>query len=620
MYREFWQLLKTYGSIRVPLSICALTISGSLLEGINIGLLIPLLEYLGSPGQVEGHWLSRAFATVFAAMGVRFGLDTILLFLGILFLGAAGLKYLRLILIDKAVVTFSVWLRTRTMESLLSGDTEYFHHQRLGMLTDTLTTQSSRAGGALHVAADGVSLAAVSLVYLLGAFLIAPFLAAAALGTGLILSLAMQYYVSRARKIADTMVSRQNELQIAGIETLSAIQVVKSFLLERSRWSDYRSKAQAAGESEYLINRNTNQMSVLQEVVLVALVGAIVYVGVEVMGLGMAAIVALLFVLYRLMPRISGLNSRRQQLATQLASLHLVKTVIDQASSRKIVSGPVTFEELTNRIELKQVDFSYNGSSEVLSNTSFTMEKGKMTAIAGASGAGKTTLIDLVLRLYDPTQGSLLVDGVDLRDLELTSWRGSIGVVSQDIFLFNDTVAYNIGLGRLGSSLEAIITAAKRAYAHDFIQQLPHGYETHIGDRGWNLSGGQRQRLALARAILTTPEILILDEATSSLDSESEQLIQQYLNEIRGTCTIIVVAHRLSTIQSADKIVVLQDGKIVEEGDWDSLLAKDGVLANYHNIQSGATGSINEPLVAPPPRQEDHPVASRALPRADGNE
>ena len=154
--------------------------------------------------------------------------------------------------------------------------------------------------------------------------------------------------------------------------------------------------------------------------------------------------------------------------------------------------------------------------------------------------------------------------------------------------LFNDTIANNINLGRLGASQESIETAACQAYAHDFIMDLPEKYETRVGDRGWNLSGGQRQRVALARAILKGPEILIMDEATSSLDSESEQLIQRYLREIRGTRTIVVVAHRMSTIQDADKIVVLQDGKIVEEGQWDSLVKKEGVLANFQRLQSGS--------------------------------
>jgi subfamily B ATP-binding cassette protein MsbA len=184
---------------------------------------------------------------------------------------------------------------------------------------------------------------------------------------------------------------------------------------------------------------------------------------------------------------------------------------------------------------------------------------------------------------------------VDLRELDLESWRKTIGVVSQDVFLFNDTVANNIALWRPEASQESIIEAAKQAYAHEFIQQMPEGYETTIGDRGWNLSGGQRQRLALARAIFSKPEVLILDEATSSLDSESERFIQEYINEIRGTRTLVVVAHRMSTIRGADKIVVLEEGKIVEEGDLNSLLAASGPFARFYRLQF----SGQEALIAP---------------------
>ena len=346
--------------------------------------------------------------------------------------------------------------------------------------------------------------------------------------------------------------------------------------------------AQRLADTNFNLTRNQSQIVIIQEIALFGLIGGIVIVGVSVLSLDITLIVTMLFILYRMAPRITALNAQRQSLLGNLASLQRVKQVAEAAGNREIISGDMPFSKLHNGIELRGIDFSYNGSVQVLHDTSFTIEAGKMTAIIGTSGAGKTTLIDLLLRFYDPVGGTVLVDGVDLRELDLESWRGSIGVVSQDVFLFNDTIANNINLGRPGASQESIEAVARQAYAHDFIMDLPEKYETRVGDRGWNLSGGQRQRVALARAILKGPEILIMDEATSSLDSESEQLIQRYLREIRGTRTIVVVAHRMSTIQDADKIVVLQDGKIVEEGQWDSLVKKEGVLANFQRLQSGS--------------------------------
>jgi ABC-type multidrug transport system fused ATPase/permease subunit len=294
----------------------------------------------------------------------------------------------------------------------------------------------------------------------------------------------------------------------------------------------------------------------------------------------------LLLILYRLAPRISGLNSRRQQLAVSLAALHRARTVLNEAASPSIVTGSSPFSTLSSGIELKNVSFSYDGEASVLQGASFTIHQGSMTAIAGVSGSGKTTIIDLILRLYDPVQGSVLVDGVDLKDLDLASWRQAVSVVSQDVFLFNDTIANNIALGHPEIPRDEITGAAAQAYAHDFIQSFPQGYETMIGDRGWNLSGGQRQRLALARAILRKPQVLVLDEATSALDSESERLVQECINRIRGTCTVVIVAHRMSTIQTADKIAVLENGRIIQEGNWDSLTADSGALTRFQELQS----------------------------------
>ena len=219
-------------------------------------------------------------------------------------------------------------------------------------------------------------------------------------------------------------------------------------------------------------------------------------------------------------------------------------------------------------------------------HVNFKIPKGSMTAIVGPSGSGKTTLIDLIVRLYDPTAGSVLIDDVDLKNLILGDWRQSIGVVSQDVFLFNDTVFNNIALGKPKVSKKDVTTAAIQAYAHQFIEAMPDKYETIVGDRGWNLSGGQRQRLALARAIVSRPQILILDEATSALDSNSEQLVYQCIKQLRGETTIIIVAHRLATIRDADHIVVLENGEVSQEGLWDYLIKEQGILTEFNKLQS----------------------------------
>ena len=588
MYREFWNIfVKEYGGLRIGLTILFFTVLVALLEGINVGLLVPLLETLGSPEGAGDHWISRVVARPFDTLGIPFGLKSILLAMGVFIFAMAGLKYFRTFLVSSTGGNFVIWLRTRNMRGLLDADLSYFHRQQIGMLTDTLAHQSSQAGSCLFHATTILTNLGVVLAYLTASFLIAPILTAIALTILVLVSLSTQHHINVAKKIGTRAVSLENELSAAAVENLSGMRVIKSFLLGQFRWVDFNRKTIAVRNANFDLSMNANQITLIQETAIFSLIGLLVYLGIAVLSLDIAVVVTLLFVLYRVGPRVAGVNDSRQHLAAAMASLRNVSTAIEATSRPTVVSGETRFGGLQTAIQLQNIDFSYTGGAEVLQNVNFTIEKGMATAIVGTSGSGKSTIIDLLLRFYDPVKGRVLVDGVDLKELDLASWRTVIGVVSQDTFLFNDTIASNIAVGRPEATPERIIQAATRAYAHDFITQLPLGYDTRVGDRGLNLSGGERQRIALARAILRKPEILILDEATSALDSESEQLIQNYMREIRGSCTMVVVAHRMSTIQDSDKIVVLQDGEIVEEGDWNSLLAGAGVFANYHRLQVG---------------------------------
>ena len=236
-------------------------------------------------------------------------------------------------------------------------------------------------------------------------------------------------------------------------------------------------------------------------------------------------------------------------------------------------------------IEYKDVHFSY-GKEEVLKGINLKIPKGKFVALVGESGGGKSTMADLLPRFYETGSGCVCIDGRDIRDYKIDDLRGLMGVVSQETILFNDTVFNNIAFGMENVSKEKVIEAAKIANAHEFIMELEQGYDTRIGDRGMNLSGGQRQRLSIARAVLKNPPILILDEATSSLDTESERLVQEALTKVMNQRTSIIIAHRLSTIQHADEIVVLQKGQIIERGKHDDLIALGGIYKKLTDLQS----------------------------------
>jgi subfamily B ATP-binding cassette protein MsbA len=248
-------------------------------------------------------------------------------------------------------------------------------------------------------------------------------------------------------------------------------------------------------------------------------------------------------------------------------------------------AGARSFPGVEKEIAFDRVSFEYRPGERVLSEASFRASAGTVTALVGPSGAGKTTVVDLLARFYDVTGGRILVDGTDLRDFSLRSLRRGLGIVSQDTVLFHDTVRANIAYAMDGVSEEAVESAARAAHAHDFIARLPQGYETLVGERGTQLSGGQRQRIAIARAVLRDPPILVLDEATSALDAESERLVQEALARLLAGRTVFVIAHRLSTIQRADLILVLEGGRIVQSGTHESLLEEGGLYRRLHDLQ-----------------------------------
>ncbi len=281
---------------------------------------------------------------------------------------------------------------------------------------------------------------------------------------------------------------------------------------------------------------------------------------------------------------ITALANVIENLEQALAGAERVFEILDTEPEIKEKPNPIELENVRGRVTFEDVTFSYNQGSPVLKNISFDIEPGQMVAFVGPTGVGKTTIMYLLVRFFDPDSGSIKIDGIDIRDVSLKSLHDNLSMVMQDVFLFNGTIAENIAYGKEDATMEEIINAAKIACAHDFIESLSDGYNTYIGERGVKLSGGQKQRLAIARAVLKDAPILILDEATSSVDTETENKIQEAINNLAGTRTILIIAHRLSTVKRADRIIVLKDGEIVEDGRHEELIALKGL---YYSLSSG---------------------------------
>lgn len=373
-------------------------------------------------------------------------------------------------------------------------------------------------------------------------------------------------------------------------ETISGLRIIKAFNAIGYSGKKFNEQNEEYTRVVRFVNRKRDLSSPMSEFMSSIVIAIVLWFGSTLILDGNSTITAANFIAYIVIfsQIISPAKSFSQGfycLQKGMASADRIFEIIDAEEVIVEKENALSINEFNDKVVYDNVSFRY-GEYDVLKNIDLSISKGKMVALVGESGGGKSTMVDLLPRFYDVCHGSIKIDGTDIRDLKINDVRGLMGIVTQESILFNDTVFNNIAFGMENATREAVIEAAKVANAHEFIMQLENGYDTVIGDRGMNLSGGQRQRLSIARAVLKNPPILILDEATSALDTESERLVQEALAKVMSNRTSIVIAHRLSTIQNADEIVVLVKGKIVERGKHDELIAKGGVYKRLTDLQS----------------------------------
>lgn len=360
-------------------------------------------------------------------------------------------------------------------------------------------------------------------------------------------------------------------------ETLSGLRIIKGFNAEKFQAQRFNSEGTAYARSLTRLNRRRDLAAPLSEFLGIAVVALLMWYGArQVFGGSLSAetFITFLYAFFNVIDPAKAFSNAIYSIRKGMGAVDRIEAVLAADMSIQDPAKPLEINGFHDKIEFRDVSFRYaNADNAAVENIQLTIPKGKMLALVGASGAGKSTLADLLPRFYDPTEGDIFLDGKNLRDLRLRDLRGLMGIVSQEAVLFNDTVWNNIAFGMENADEQAVTSAARAANAHDFIMELPQGYQTNIGDRGSKLSGGQRQRLTIARALLKNPPILILDEATSALDSESEKLVQAALERLMQNRTALVIAHRLSTVQHADEIIVMDRGRIVERGTHDALMS-----------------------------------------------
>ena len=379
-------------------------------------------------------------------------------------------------------------------------------------------------------------------------------------------------------------------------ETLSGLRVVKAFNAEKTmgrRFHDVtdrmRRKLARVSTRQLTAHPVSEFLGTTLLMVVLCVGGAMIIRGKSFLGgqfMDASQFILFLVILYSVIEPIKELATATYRIPKGLASMERINRILEAENPIQDPEHPLPVEGFQDAIRFDNVHFSYDGNREILKGVDLTIPRGKMIAIVGESGAGKSTLVDLIPRFWDVTSGRITLDGKDIRDLSIKDLRALMGNVNQDPILFNDTIFNNIAFGVENATEEAVIEAAKIANAHDFIMDKEQGYQTNIGDRGSKLSGGQRQRLSIARAILKNPPILILDEATASLDTESERLVQDALDRLMSTRTTIAIAHRLSTIKNADEIIVIHEGRIVERGRHDQLIALGGYYKKLNDMQA----------------------------------
>ena len=573
LFTYYFQVFNSYSGQKLGL-LCGIIFLGGLLEGLGISLLLPILNFQ-SPAMANDPYI-QTIHRLYARLGIPISLQAILLLLVIVFFCKGLLIFAQEVM--KAYLLTDLTKIKREEVCRRYAEMGYLHYieKSIGFLNNIITTEIDRAVSGFGQYTELIVTSIYILIYTVAAYLINWRVTLLVIGLCAVLFILSETLSRVARELSIKVSEKNAQIQSLLIQMIYNFKYLKATHRFSALYKQFSKRVEEHRSFQFQNSALSAISPSMLEPVVVLLLSALIFYYVSYQGKPIGEIVVLLLFFYRSFSKVFGLQIAWQKFCARAGGVDVLEQMTVELREHKEKQGAYIPEELQHAVTFKNVDYSY-GFHPILSNVTIQIPANKTIAIVGESGAGKTTVLDMIVGLILPQHGAIFLDDKDYQDLDLSALRSQIGYVTQEPVIFNDTIANNVSFwaegippDELNKKIEA---AAKLAHCVEFIQKTEKGYDSVIGDKGVKLSVGQRQRIAIAREIFKDPAIMIFDEATSALDSESERLIQESIQAIMGTRTMIIVAHRLSTIKQCDYIYVLDEGKVIEEGNFEALLA-----------------------------------------------